>query len=693
MGEKSINFKDIWCACEKLRDVVFKDKLNILEYFKRNDRDNEGTVSAELFANILDRQIPDIGLSNDEISNLTEYFRHQRSVNHVDYLQFCAVIDDSTGTFNANDAVTGLEWEDVSHVNRLIPSERRRLDILLTHLATVVRRNDFIVWPHFRNYELEAKNSGTMTFGHFARILKFLHLNLSQNEFNLLVKRFVKDGYTICYLSFLKALDDYRARLSKENGDLSDFRADDRADAPDCVGVHLRRLPRPERLADAEAKAGELNEFDGKCLAYAMSRIKRHVEMNRIDVRPFFIDFDRMRYGSVTKAQFIRALGSIGLFGHRRMYIAESEVDLLCRKFVDHLDPGRINYIAFEKELEAAVAQKGEDRVEFIESTWIPALNQLPPDNQLDLCEQALLRIRARVVKRGLDIMPFLKSFDKHNSGRMTINQLQRCLASNTILIDADGIRALEQRFSDAVGFKYEEFMSEVLPKPPAQEDVPVPKIATPVTQKIDRNQLFAKIKKTVIIKGIQLHRFLSVFDIQNERSITKNNFRRGLRAAGVDLNAQEFEFICDLFPAKLDADSIDYKHFCQIFDPVENRPALEHTPLLEPIQYLPSEDGKWNFLNFEERLFLSNALKVLRDHCDSVSGLGALLSDFDKQHCGSITKNQLLRAFTLRNLNTLLSSREFDALFKCYSVIKGIHSEFNYRQFLQTLELLYTLK
>lgn len=47
-----------------------------------------------------------------------------------------------------------------------------------------------------------------MTISHFARVLNFLGIVLASSEFNLLVKRFVKDSYTVNYVAFVKAIED-----------------------------------------------------------------------------------------------------------------------------------------------------------------------------------------------------------------------------------------------------------------------------------------------------------------------------------------------------------------------------------------------------------------------------------------------------------------------------------------------------
>lgn len=52
-----------------------------------------------------------------------------------------------------------------------------------------------------------AKNCGTITISHFARVLHFLKIFVAPEEFRLLVRKFLKDGYTVNYMAFVSALE------------------------------------------------------------------------------------------------------------------------------------------------------------------------------------------------------------------------------------------------------------------------------------------------------------------------------------------------------------------------------------------------------------------------------------------------------------------------------------------------------
>ena len=52
-----------------------------------------------------------------------------------------------------------------------------------------------------------AKNTGTVTIGHFARVLNYLGIMVSPDDFHLIIKKFKKDSYTVNYVAFVSYID------------------------------------------------------------------------------------------------------------------------------------------------------------------------------------------------------------------------------------------------------------------------------------------------------------------------------------------------------------------------------------------------------------------------------------------------------------------------------------------------------
>jgi hypothetical protein len=57
---------------------------------------------------------------------------------------------------------------------------------------------------------------------------------------------------------------------------------------------------------------------------------------------------------------------------------------------------------------------------------------------------------------------------------------------------------------------------------------------------------------------------------------------------------------------------------------------SLERAPLLVPLQHIPVKDGERNFLNFDERVTLSNAMNKLSKKPEMELNLISIFQVFD---------------------------------------------------------------
>lgn len=136
-----------------------------------------------------------------------------------------------------------------------------------------------------------------------------------------------------------------------------------------------------------------------------------------------------------------------------------------------------------------------------------------------------------------------------------------------------------------------------------------------------------------------------------------------------------------------------NYKLFCDIINEAFIHTNMEKAPLCVPIKYLPSCDMD-NFLNYEERVTLSGVLQKLSRFPDQVSNMKLFFKDYDKNNSGLVTEGNVMRVFTIAGLNTMISTREFEALCKCFAVQKGnVRQEFKYNDFLQVTTQLNGMK
>lgn len=90
---------DVWRTCNKIRSTVFRLGINLWDFFKKLDPSQNRLISEVKFIGVIGQQLRNIiGLSEQEISELTDYFRVQDG--RIAYAQFCGVIHDNGKVLN-----------------------------------------------------------------------------------------------------------------------------------------------------------------------------------------------------------------------------------------------------------------------------------------------------------------------------------------------------------------------------------------------------------------------------------------------------------------------------------------------------------------------------------------------------------------------------------------------------------------
>ena len=67
------------------------------------------------------------------------------------------------------------------------------------------------------------------------------------------------------------------------------------------------------------------------------------------------------------------------------------------------------------------------------------------------------------------------------------------------------------------------------------------------------------------------------------------------------------------------------------------------------------------------------------------------MFQDYDKKpHTGTVSKNQLIRTLSTRNMFNLINAKELDVLFKCFSVGHPANEvKFDYHAFLNAISII----
>ncbi|CAG9864019.1 unnamed protein product [Phyllotreta striolata] len=716
---KELKLGDVWRTCNKIRAAIFRMGINLFDYFSRLDPHNNCLISESQFISVINGQLRAIiGLSEQEVGELADYFRVPDG--RIYYTQLCDVIHNSVPQFSQNaPLITGLEWEDPLHTNRLSVSEERRISILLTKIATLVNFRKIILRPYFQDYELVSKNNGTISIAHFARILAYLEILLSADDFNLLVKKFIKDSYTVNYVGFVLSIDEIINYLNSHGiidlcGDLMDLFPGK------VITTELPKLPRPEIGKIMAAQLfGKQNVFhpalkEPKNIEHILttiSNLQDHVLKNRLRVAEFFRDFDVFKCGRITVAQFIRGLDALVLCGRQRFFLSLPDVEAIVNQYRDPMDFSRVCWRTFEDDIEHVFTVKELEKYPNVVVESPPQnVKELPPlggknwqkvnTKSRDLCEEAVQKVKHKITHRRILLKPVFRDFDKFNNGHISRAQMRQAFDSNAIFLSDEEIAALEDRYNNDVGFNYFWFLKDVefaqqepLYKQFNEDSVKLsgdkPR-KPPTRQEKDIVVIMAKIKRKVVGERIRVVEFMRGFDKMNSQFITKNEFIRGLSNCRFTLSENEVDTICEVFGSPLRPHCVDYKRFCDAVEESFTQLCLERAPLVVPIQHIPTKDCEKNFLNFDERIRLSVAMQKLATKPDLQMNLMSLLQDFDKAKMGAVSPANFLKALNNRGMDKLISRNEFDIICKCFGFEKGWKKEVDYKAFMKALDILH---
>lgn len=699
---------DIWRTCNKMRAATFRMGINLFEYFTPLDPNKTCLISESQFISVLNSQFRDtIGLTEQEIAELADYFRVPDG--RIYYTQLCQVIHDAipdTGQ-NIPRTISSNNVTDKPCGNILSVKEERRVNVLITKISSIVNTKRLLLFPYFQDYELVSKSNGLITIAHFARVLDFLKIPLAPAEFNLLVKKFVTNSYTLNYVAFINSIMAVKDYMQKHR--ILDLSGDIVKIFPGKVPkFEFPKLPRPQfTYAVASHIFGNNNTLnpdlkDPKKIEHilnTLSNIQDHVSRYKMRVARFFENFDPLKCGKVTVSQFLLGLDALALGGKQRLFLSLPDIEALVQQYKDPSDPTRVCWETFEDDVKQGQDLVGEPVMEIapsrisdpqpmlVDRDWQAVRKPLR-----QLCEDAVEKVKQKISQMKILIKPVFRDYDRQNNGHVQRDQMKQALHSNGILLSDEELFALEDRYNNDMGFNYFCFLKDVEPEnkkePASHGGIEHDKLVAkhPATRP-EKNiiHILTKIKEEAIRKKIKLADF---FHESGSQFISTCDFQRALAHCGFELKEPEIETLLEVFASKHGNDCIDYKRFCNVIGEPTVHLCLDKS-LLETIERT-SRSCRKNFLNFDERNVMAIAVQKLSKRLDLQTNLPEILREFDDDNSGTVSESQFLKALTLRGMYNLISSREFGVICKAFSFESGNRDEIDYRSFLKALDVLY---
>lgn len=166
-----------------------------------------------------------------------------------------------------------------------------------------------------------------------------------------------------------------------------------------------------------------------------IGKVRVQVAKRRLRIQDQFADFDKLRSGQVTVDRFRRCLTLMGCS------ITDAELLQAAQRFAGR-DAGTVNYQAFMAAIES------EDAPLELLSTLRAKPRALSEslESHLDSIHDLFA---PRIVSSGMELRLLFKDFDKHNSGKITLPQFERCFPFR---IDPEVLEALKTKYTDGLG-------------------------------------------------------------------------------------------------------------------------------------------------------------------------------------------------------------------------------------------------
>lgn len=455
--------------------------------------------------------------------------------------------------------------------------------------------------------DFDRTQTGHITRDQFARSLSMLGLSLPKFGMEAFVRQFGSPRFPDQF--------NYRAFLAMLNqSDAAPGGTDPEAAAATAAATAAISPTRSTAAARTLSTSGRSivssgNTFGGTAggvvtggpVTYeqVLRKVQTRAQKQRIIVDQIFFDFDKLRTGRVSAAEFVRSMTMAGL------YLTEPEMLALMAPFRLPALPNTIDYLGVQRAINSVLAGEPDPAVVATFKPWSPE-----EDNEVKAYSEDELRVRALVDRiahlqytRRIHLKPAFYDFDRAKNGCVTERQFKSLVSTYPLTIsESDWALLIAYYRKGALGISYARFCDDVAAgerarskeAPPAEgaaaaetKEVSAVSAATgrpPGPSPTASRGLYTPLPQQVVTAESVINRIRAEFD-RNRADITdvfydfdtlrkghvsQSQFRRCLSMKNVQLTEAEHAVLLAAYspyPSR-----VDYVSFCNAVYAVPNR-------------------------------------------------------------------------------------------------------------------------
>ncbi|KAG7382175.1 hypothetical protein PHYPSEUDO_005150 [Phytophthora pseudosyringae] len=603
----------------ELSELVMRDRIRTKNFFTDFDQLRTGKCTEDQFRRCVKLCFPIV--SEKDLTLLVQKYGTAKSLDttKVDYIRFCNYIDGKANRDvqqdNNFDDILATITKATNHSTADKCSRAMRGSLtdadaavhqgMMQRLHTYCSTRRVLLKPTFQDFDKGKREH--ITVDQFFRVMVMFKLTLNgESEKRALLQRYSSSHgerfvnyVTFCYDLENWGNDNQRSgsRPSSRGGVVSEIIAPSklRADTFEetAVEAHVRSVPMLIRY------------------------IKQTIKRDRIRLEEYYRDFDKLRHGTITAAQFYAGLNTAGFL------LSREEMSLLgdeyaCKE-VDSMGKHWIAWKAFVDDVESVFTVKGLEQkphqdlktLETREGQFggVVIDKDLTPAEE-DEVKRVLLTMKRAIDRQRMEIKPAFEDFDRSKQGFISSTKFERVLSMFALLpAQASESRLLLIKFREqaAIGMSatlssicdvnYRAFLQAlqilggythnasaedirnlVLPGSVAfRQEVYQSGIMNNDANKrrardnragaADLSQLLADLRRQLNAKRIRLKEFIVEGDKLRSGEITVAKFHTALNRSGCVLDAADIQTLSMHFRSARNPDKIDWRAFLGALD------------------------------------------------------------------------------------------------------------------------------
>lgn len=684
-------------------------RLRLEEFMKTFDIHRVKKIKTEQFKRALD--VSGLHLSATEVNLLVAKYRIADDLSFIDYQRFCDLMDkiftvkrlEAKPTHEPT-VLCGYETVRSFATEPLTPADEATLAIIKQKLVAAVMMKGIVLKDVFHDFD--RNNAGKVTRPQFVRSISDVVV-LSSHEMDVLFKLY-GDKLDVHY----RALHyDICPGASGAGSKAAPSRSPERR--------HLSSPVKAHRSDDVQELEAELSNL---------------VLRDRIRTKNFFTDFDPLRSGKCTEAQFRRCIKLCFPI------VSESDMDLLVEKYgiLKMSDIVKVDYIRFCDSVEGKLSVQDNNLDNLFASTTTYTRDKCSrklrgslTDIDGKVFQDMMQRLHTVYMTRRMLLKPSFQDFDKGRREHITVDQFFRVMAMFKLTLKGeDEKQVLVRRYSSAHGdglINYVTFCydlehwgneNQCLKSRPSSHGGVVSEIIAP--SKLRTNavgdcaatshartiaMLIRYIKQTVKRDRIRLDEYFRDYDKLRHGKITAAQFCAGLTSAGLRFTREELTLLSEEYAwREVDRTGchwIAWKAFVKDIESVFTVNDLEKSPHFD-IKSLETREGQFGGvghdkeLSVDEEEALKRILATMKRAIDRQRmEIKPTFEDFDRSKQGFVSASKFERILSMLTLLPAQASEVQLLLIKFREQVPheatstlSVHCDVNYRAFLQALEI-----